>query len=80
MPYYKDTQSMYTQPNQQRVTPLTHEMYNQQQHFQTAQDDANPIIPFLKQYWWAIVLVVVLIFVFYFWYGSSKSGERIVEF
>jgi hypothetical protein len=80
MPYYKDAQPMYTQPNQQqRVTPLAPEMYTQPQYFQ-AQDDTDNITPFLKKYWWAIVLVILLVFVFYFWYGSSKSNERIVEF
>jgi len=81
MPYYKDAQPMYAQQNSQRVTPLSQEMYNPPQYFQTSQSsETNQITDFFTKYWWIVLVAIVLLFVIYMWYYGGKSGERTVEF
>jgi len=81
MPYYKDDRQMYAQQNaQQRVTPITPEMYTPPQYFQKLEDPSQ-VTTFFQKYWWVILLAVVLIAMIYFLFvRGNKSSERVVEF
>lgn len=88
MPYYKDSQTMYAQQNQQqqRITPISQvpqENFNPPQYFaDAAAAEANSIMEWFKKYWWTLLIVlIVLAVIFYMVYKGNKSGgEGIVEF